>query len=278
MFRSHRVPSPPRLSRRTLISALTVLLLLLQSLALILPAPARAAPPAAPAAPSPAASAPAPNMAARAQDLMSGVQPLHTATGGISALDLQPAAPRPADPKSLPANLLSLPEVVERREEYARHYDLGSGRYLAYVSQTPLHYRNAQGEWAPVDPAFDPIPGGWWVDRNSLRMALPERSLNLQLEASGVPFNLLPRELAATGPGGETVPLAEPRSPEDTEPGRLAGDHQSVVYTGAWDRSGLEMAYHSQPGAVQQELIVRQPLASRAGQSHAEWLSLDLAL
>jgi hypothetical protein len=55
---------------------------------------------------------------------------------------------------------LTAPEVVERREECARHYDLGAGNYVAYVSQMPLNYRNNHGEWQLVDPAFEAIPGG----------------------------------------------------------------------------------------------------------------------
>src|SRR5438552_50177 len=52
-----------------------------------------------------------------------------------AAQESAPETALPDDPFAAPAppapSLLARPDLVERREEFARHYDLGDGRYLA---------------------------------------------------------------------------------------------------------------------------------------------------
>ncbi|MEZ4718562.1 MAG: hypothetical protein R2851_21070 [Caldilineaceae bacterium] len=45
------------------------------------------------------------------------------------------------------------PELVERRNAFTCAYDMGQGRTVAVVSQTPRHYQVTAGFWQSYDPA-----------------------------------------------------------------------------------------------------------------------------
>jgi hypothetical protein len=194
------------------------------------------------------------------------VQP--QASGALSTDPFAITAPAPA--------LLAKPEVVERREEFARHYDLGDGRYLALVSPTPLNYRDDSGTWQPLDAAFAPVEGGWVVRRNSLRSALAERGTAVRLEAEGTFIGWQPRALQATGAQlAQPIELATPLPPEQAAPGQPEQNSTTLRYSRAWSDAALAELFHSLPGTLEQELVLAQPPRAVAA---AEWLELRVSL
>ena len=71
-------------------------------------------------------------------------------------------------------------EIVARREEFVKHFDLGAGRRQAVMFPEPVHYRTADGTMAEIDNALETAQeGGRSVYRNranSLRAAFPAQS------------------------------------------------------------------------------------------------------
>ena len=71
-------------------------------------------------------------------------------------------------------------EIVSRREEFVKHFDLGAGRRQAVMFPEPVHYRTADGTMTEIDNALEAAQeGGRSVYRNranSLRAAFPART------------------------------------------------------------------------------------------------------
>ena len=205
------------------------------------------------------------------------VAPSVPAASGVApaTASVLPSNPFAADPPPAPA-VFSWPELVARREEFARHYDLGGGRYLALVSPTPLNYRDASGAWQPIDARFAPLDGGWAVRHNSLRSTLAARGTALHLEAGGAAIGWQPHMLAASGTAlAELVVLATPLEPVQAAPGQLEQNGTTLRYPNAWSDDALTERFHSMPGALEQELVLDRPPRAVAG---AEWLELRVHL
>jgi hypothetical protein len=256
---------PPR--RQLFVSLLVAASLLLQGLGLVLPS--TLAPPAAHAVATPP-DLPAATVANEAA--------APSATRAEAPLPAPVVPSLPSDAGSSPA-LLGASELTDWREENVRHYDLGGGHYLAYVSPTPLHYRDDESRWQPIEPVFTAIPGGWSADRNSLPAALGDGGARVQVEAGGVPLSWESRHLEAIGSGGEAMPLAAPLPSGDGTPGTLAPGGRTVHFEGAWGRPDVSTTFTSDAGALKQEIVVEGPeLAAALAGRDAEWLSLPLLL
>ena len=51
-------------------------------------------------------------------------------------------------------------ELAAERTEYSTTYQLSDGTYRVVYSQTPVHYRDAAGDWVAIDPTFVLAPEG----------------------------------------------------------------------------------------------------------------------
>jgi hypothetical protein len=179
----------------------------------------------------------------------------------------------------LPGALLGRPELVELREEFARHYALGDGRYLAVVSPTPLNYRDARGRWQPIDARFSPADGGFELKHNSLRGFLGARSSVLHLESGpgeGVSMAWRPLALEASGvEGRRPEQLAVPLPPLETTPPVLEQNRALLRYGRAWSAPQVVERFRAMPGGIKQELLIAAMPQAPVG---AEWLELRAAL
>ncbi|MCK4832930.1 MAG: hypothetical protein KAS81_09180 [Anaerolineales bacterium] len=120
------------------------------------------------------------------------------------------AAPAPAEPDAQP---LAGKELVERRDAFSRHFDRGDGEFVAMVGVNPINYRDAAGQWQPIEAGFAPVQGGWQVSRNSLQSTLAQDSTAVQLETGGVLLVWQPSGLLASDGELSLLELAVPLPP-----------------------------------------------------------------
>jgi hypothetical protein len=175
----------------------------------------------------------------------------------------------------LPHTLLGRPELVERREEFARHYGMGDGRFVAFVSPTPLNYRDRRGNWQPIDARFSPADGGFEMRHNSLQSFLGSHSTVLHLEHAGISVAWRPIALEASYAETSPEQLATPLPPDETGAPELIEGGRVLRYDRAWSVTQVAEQFQSLPGGVKQELLIGAPPQAPAG---AEWLELRAAL
>jgi len=189
------------------------------------------------------------------------------------AVSAAPAvAPAPAKPATQP---LSDRELVERRDAFSRHYDMGNGEYVAMVGVNPLNYRDAAGEWQPIEAAFAPVQGGWQVSRNSLQSTLAQDSTAVQLESDGYFLLWQPGALRASDGEQSLHELTLPLPPDQVKPAGYGEDNMTLRYPQAWSDPTLVEQFRSGPGALKQELILAGPPDPVPG---AQWLELQAML
>jgi hypothetical protein len=123
------------------------------------------------APPSPRANEPAISIAARSnQQTPAQLSPL------ASSLDLSTIATSSqptTDRRNLPADVAGLTEIVDRRSAHSATFaqagDAQDGTtYTSIFSAEPLHYRDADGNWQAIDPAFRTLDDSFTVEHNSL--------------------------------------------------------------------------------------------------------------
>ena len=135
------------------------------------------------------------------------------------------ASPTAGTGEKLGGDVLNFPEIVERRDAFSRHFDLGKGRFVAYVNPTPLNFQDQEGNWQPIEPKILPVPAGrgegWEVSQNSLRSRFaPDHSAirielgehNFYWQPEAIVIDGLPSAWAVPTPGAEVVGTAAGRS------------------------------------------------------------------
>ncbi len=197
--------------------------------------------------------------------LHDGLQPQTAVSNPVSSPQIGPS--------SAPSTLLSAQEVVDRRDAYSRHFDLGNGRFLALASPTPLNYLDDQGTWQPIQAAFQTTESGYAVRENSLQSFLQQDRTTLSLESHGTLFVWQSKALAARGE--KTVTVATPLPPERTSPPETDVSNTTLTYAQAWSLAGMTEQFRSGPGTLQQELILDAPPTAVSG---ADWFELRVLL
>ncbi len=165
------------------------------------------------------------------------------------------------------ADLLSAAESVALRDAYARHYDLGDGRFIAVASPTPINYLDSEGAWQPIQTAFAPSEAGYEVRENSLQSQLSRDNTSVSLISGDKLLFWQPQALTARGV--DAVVLATPRTKSEIAPPELDANGTTLIYSGAWSVNGLTEAFQSLPGALKQSLVLAEPPESSGD---ARWL------
>ena len=168
------------------------------------------------------------------------------------------AAPEPAHPE--PATALSGPDLT-----YIHDVDLGDGQRMAQVSSTPVNYRTATGEWAPIDPRFKIAPGGFVNTTNNLRIMTGENQSTLMLENGSQQMSWQPQSVVWQPTSAAESLLAHPLETGQAKAATLSADSRTVQYSGLWNLDGLSEEIVSGPGQVEQSLVfARSPLPQTA--------------
>ncbi|HHW86665.1 MAG TPA: hypothetical protein GX400_10715, partial [Chloroflexi bacterium] len=163
----------------------------------------------------------------------------------------------PAPAPWLPAELQGQPEVTTLRSAHTAAYDLGDGEIAQVMSQTPLHYQDADGAWQPIDPVFRKLGGRWLNTANSVRLDVEERASAARISSDGVTLTWRPQALEVTDSHGASAPLANLRSYGERQPATRSADGQTVRFTASWD-AGIQDQWQSAPGSVEYTLRLAQ--------------------
>lgn len=154
-------------------------------------------------------------------------------------------------------------EIIERRDAFTRHYDLGDGKAAALVSATPQHFANLAGQWATVDPRFVPTEDGYTVHQNSLVSSLSSATSAALIQHGQSALGWLPQALVALDGAGKPIhTLAQPLSSHgEDSPARttLSPDGATLTYAHHWSDATLNETFVSGPGSLEQSLILAQP-------------------
>jgi RHS repeat-associated protein len=158
---------------------------------------------------------------------------LLAATALVAALSVS-AAPAPkgaAAPSSDRAQPVE--EVAALRTRNSRTYRTESGAYLARVSPVPVHFKDGDGDWRPIDNTLVEADGGHENAAGAYAATLPD---NLS-------------EPVRFARGGAWVEFSLDRA---DAPGTASED--SKLYEGA--RPGVDVRYSAQPEGLREDVIL----------------------
>jgi RHS repeat-associated protein len=101
-------------------------------------------------------------------------------------------------------------EVIEKRTATSRTFELSNGQLRAKLYQSPVNYRDEDGDWRPIDEDLEePGSGGLTNSANSFDLHLPEQmgagSVRLSLEDEWLSYRLLGAQTEQADVEGETA-------------------------------------------------------------------------
>ncbi|MET8232186.1 DNRLRE domain-containing protein [Micromonospora sp. NPDC005298] len=161
-----------------------------------------------------------------------GVEP-EVIGAGLSVTEQPPAAKKLPAPKRVR-------EVPNRRTANGRVFQLSDGRLQAELSALPLNYRDAKGQWQPIDTRVVPANRGGYVQQNatnsftSLFGGRTDNLVRFERDGRAVQLGLAGGERAAA----PTV------------------DGSTVTYPGLAD--GADLVYDVTAGALKEKIVLRQ--------------------
>jgi len=211
---------------------------------------------------SPVLALPLNRPAERAPDL---VPPSPPAMSAMDEVDYPPAphtplAPATPDARALPDDVAESPELVDHRTANSATFQVGPDRYATIVDAGMLHYRDGNGAWQIIDPAFRPDGNGYIVERNSVRSRSGLSAARLSAAVGDTVFTWQATALGAVKGGTSTrfIALAEAL---DEPPGFAQKQEGDTVlrYDRGWTDPSLAEEILSAPGSLEQVLILSEP-------------------
>ncbi len=192
------------------------------------------------------------------------------------ATGLSPLPPADELAASLDApdhELIADSELAERRTAYSATYKTDTG-YRAVISDTPLHYLDADGQWQPIDPAFRALADSYVVERNLIRGRAGAKRAWLSAAVGETALFWQASALGAADATGAFTPLAtalvEPAAFAQQRP-----DGRALHYSGGWSDPTVGEAILSAPGSLEHALVLAAPLRANGA---PQWLEMQATL
>lgn len=201
--------------------------------------------------------------------------PVSAPAASESAPVIEPLPPAPAP--WLPAELHGKPEAPALRSAYTAAYDLGDGEIAQVMSQTPLHYQDANGAWQPINPFFRKLGGRWLNTANSVRLDVEETASTAHISGDGVALTWRPQALEVTDVHGASATLAELRTYGERRPATRSADGQTVRFDASWE-GAVQDQWQSAPGSAEYTLRLAQRPQRWFWQSQPASLDLSVNL
>ncbi|RIK43975.1 MAG: hypothetical protein DCC55_03850 [Chloroflexi bacterium] len=191
----------------------------------------------------------------------SSVEPAQHNAATFSDYFAEAALPT-GEPTLRPTTWQGHAEILERRDAFTRHYDLGDGKAAALLSATPQHFADPAGQWATLDPRFTATEDGYIVRQNSLVSSLSGETSAALVQHGQSALGWLPQALVALDDAGGSIhTLAQPLSTEDENAiarTTVSPDGATLTYTNHWSDATLSETFVSKPGSLEQSLILAQ--------------------
>ncbi|MFC0032530.1 DNRLRE domain-containing protein [Micromonospora chaiyaphumensis] len=150
----------------------------------------------------------------------------------------------PAGVRKKPAKRVK--ELTGRRTATTRVFAMSDGRLQAEISAAPRHYRDAKGNWQPIDTTVSPSTADGFAAANTTNTFRSR-------------FGASTAKLARFELDGQQVTLGLAGAPRTVKP-VLKGD--TVTYPGIAD--GVDLAYDVTATALKERLVLRAPSAASA--------------
>jgi len=171
----------------------------------------------------------------------------------------EPAVPLSADDvRGLPDDLVGKTELTALRTADSATFDVGDGTYALVQDTQPMHYRDRQGNWQPINPAFVAVENGWINNTNALNIGLSPRNSDAKIGVAGAGVGWEPQSLVAVGAGGQTATLATVLPESEAASGQASADGRSVCYTGNWSDPALQDQWRSGFGSAEYTMLLRK--------------------
>ena len=188
---------------------------------------------------------------------LASVQPGHA--DSPAAASSRPADEPPAG-SPVPAPWLPFDEAFTQRVT-----EPDDGQQALILSATPVKYRDAQGDWQPIDPRFQPVEGGFANDSNLLqiRARADQVVIAARYEADQLAWQPAALHLIS---GDKATLLAEA-----TAGTRAAASDGTVRYAGGWTLDGISDEVVAGPGQLEHNVLFqrRPPVEGAAGEALA---------
>ena len=157
------------------------------------------------------------------------------------------------------------PEIMERRDAFAHHYDLGDGRALAVVRSSSAYVQSAAGDWRIYDQRLHAVEGGFAYAQPGLGVSLGKTTSTALLQSGESLVGWQPQQLVVRSAQGTAIStLAEviDSKPEEAattlSAATLEADGSRVTYANHWSDATLRETFHSTDRGIEQSLIFAQ--------------------
>jgi hypothetical protein len=107
-------------------------------------------------------------------------------------------------------------EVLAERSANTATFQQADGSFTAIVADTPLHYRDAQGAWQIINPAFEATPDSFLVQHNAIRSRAGTKAAWLSAESASAVVIWQASELGLID-AAERWPAASPSRPSSPD-------------------------------------------------------------
>jgi len=197
----------------------------------------------------------------------SALSPVSTTGETVSA---EPPSSPPqvkTDPRQLPSDLGN--EIQHARTANSVTFRIPDGSWTSIIDASPLHYQDAQGNWQPIDPAFEASSDGFTVQRNGLRSRAGGQAAWLAVGAGEAALNWQATELGLADADGIFTPFARVAQNATTE---LRDDNHRLRYTGGWTSAAIAEELASAPNSIEHLTVLsrRPDLSESASPQYLE--------
>lgn len=188
------------------------------------------------------------------------VTPIFTAPPAAVSTGTQAAARLAALTTAVaPTTWQGYPEIVERRDAFANHYDLGAGRALAVVRGSSAYVQNAAGDWRTYDQRLHAVEGGFAYAQPGLAVSLGKTTSTALLQSGESLVGWQPQQLVVRDQQGTPLStLAEVIDTTTEVAATLEADGSRVTYANHWSDATLRETFHSTDRGIEQSLIFAQ--------------------
>lgn len=178
-----------------------------------------------------------------------------------------PSFPAPAaDTRNLPPDLARLPELIEQRTANSATFRMDDGRLTTIIAPEALHYRDDEGQWQIIDPAFRSLEDSFVVAHNSIRSRAGQSRAWLSAVVNDTAIVWQANTLGVSDDRGRFHPLAEALVEPETL-AQLQAEGRVLRYSEGWSDAGLVEEIISAPDSLEHLLILAEqpPFAGKSG-------------
>ncbi|MCX7669799.1 MAG: hypothetical protein N2439_06990, partial [Anaerolineae bacterium] len=146
-------------------------------------------------------------------------------------------------------------------EAFTQRVTAPDGGQALLIAASPLKYRDAQGDWQPIDPIFRPVEGGFANDSNLLQIRARADQVVAAARYETDQIAWQPAALHLVSEDAATL-LAEA-----TAGTRATASEGTIRYTGGWTLDGIGDELVAGPGQLEHNVIFgrRPPVEGAAG-------------